>query len=185
MEKDYGICKECGQAIEEFEYAIAGLEFWYCAQCYYERWPVYAPGSPDPADPFRGSCVTFGDDSYEFLKEHIYEKSYLYEKDFQAVRPYNLFLQNFETLAHLVAFMEEAAKEESIIKVRQLLKKDLEDLARRRRALRTQAITVLLFILWGELAEQYGTGVNFPDGYYQLIQDLDNNKSPFIRNSDC
>ena len=170
-EYKYGICKECGKPIEFFEYALTGLEFWFCQNCYFLRWPR----ARKPRAEFLkwGSSIP-GEESYEFLKENLYTRPHRYEKSFQSVRPHVILLRCFETLAHLKGYL----KDDYDRHITRCLKADLKEAAAKYPHLFSPVIEILLFVLWDELQERYGTGEGFAQGYWELIQEVKNSTTP-------
>src|SRR3989339_113400 len=106
--------------------------------------------------------------SYEFLLEQLYNKPKLYEVGFRKVRGYVLVLQNFITLPHLLEFIGSRPKD-----IRDRLKQHLITLSQTHKWLRPEIVELLMFILWDDLKEQYGTGERFSESYWDLIYELE------------
>ncbi|MEK7309311.1 MAG: hypothetical protein AAB038_00655 [Planctomycetota bacterium] len=106
--------------------------------------------------------------SFEFLKEQFYDQPGLYEASFRLVRPYLYILRSFGSLKRLLEF---AADNKPAI--RQDIAKDLKALARVYPHLKQQIIEVLMFVLWDEWLDKYGTGRRFSKGYWDLIQEIE------------
>ncbi|MFH1231034.1 MAG: hypothetical protein V1709_06000 [Planctomycetota bacterium] len=128
--------------------------------------------------------------SYEYMKEQLYDKPHLYEKSFQTIRPYVLNLQNFESLKHLISFTsafgetspsrpdgrgspEAAGGQSRNKKIRLRLKSDLITMDKTHRWLRPEIVEILMFILWDDLVENYGTGERFSESYWDLINEME------------
>lgn len=161
----YGICKECGKAIEFFEYALKGLESWYCERCYFMFFPR---AKKPPAEFLKWESSIPGEESYEFLKEHLYDKPHLYERSFRKIRPLVTMLKCFEGLAHLL----EHLKSDYDKSFRSVLKADLKEVAGKYPHLFPQVVEVLMFVLWDNLVEKYGRGERFSESYWDLICEL-------------
>jgi hypothetical protein len=161
-EYKYGICKECGKPIEFYEYALTGLESWFCRTCYYLRFPR---ARKPPAEFLKWGSSIPGEESYEFLKEHLYTQPHRYEKSFQTVRPHIILLRCFETLAHL----KEHLKTDYDKTFRKAVKTDLKELVNKYPHLFSPVMEILLFVLWDDLVERYGKEEGFAKGYWELI----------------
>jgi hypothetical protein len=105
---------------------------------------------------------------YEFLLEHLYNKPKLYEVGFRKVRGYVMVLQNFITLPHLLEFISARPKD-----IRDRLKRHLITLSQTHKWLRPEIIEILMFVLWDDLKEQYGTGERFSESYWDLINEME------------
>lgn len=161
-EYKYGICQECGKAIEFYEYALKGLEFWFCERCYFLRWPR---AKKPPAEFLKWESFIPGQETYEFLKEHLYNQPHRYDKSFQAVRPHIILLRCFETLPHLLDYLQDDYDRH----IARCLKADLKELTLKYPHLFPEIIEILLFVLWDDLKERYGTGQGLAQGYWELI----------------
>jgi hypothetical protein len=166
MRKNYGICKQCGDKIVDFKYALTD---WFCERCYFEKFPLRPCRDEEENLPNLFDSHIPGEESYAFLKEQLYDKPGLYENGFREVKPFINSLQSFATLTQMRDFCASQSRD-----YRNKLKSDLIAFARTQKVkpLFPRVIEVLMFAVWTDLVDDYGTGERFSDSYWDLINEI-------------
>jgi hypothetical protein len=184
--KDLGMCKDCGKPIRAFKYALTD---WLCKYCYEAKFPQ--PGNERLSGARPKKSYLKNEESYEFLKEHLYNKPGLYKRSFQVVRDYSPLLRNFASLRHLLDFTlavggttyrpgivgcKSYFQQPNYVQLHRRciseIKMELVNLARTHQWLFPRVTEILLFVLWDDLVDKYGKGERFSQGYLDLILEI-------------
>lgn len=159
--KDLGMCKECGLPIRDFKWALPD---WLCRYCYDAKFPQ--PGNERLFGALSKKSYLKNEESYAFLKAHLYDKPGLYEPGFRLVRDYSMLLRNFSSLSHLLDFVQTHRSCLGEIKM------ELVNLGRSHQWLKPRVMEILLFVLWDDLLDTYGKSERFSQGYMDLMLEI-------------
>ncbi len=112
--------------------------------------------------------------SYEYLKEHLYSKPQLYENSFRKLQSYLIIFRAFESLQHFLGFLAKPDQPNNLDagQIRLRFRQELFRLDKAKPWLRPEITEMLMFVLWDDLVEKYGTGEGFSESYWDLMQEM-------------